>query len=107
MYVDTEAIVQWAALLGAICAIIGLFYKMFKWYERQKQQDADIQRIEERHKKDFEEIQKEQCMICYSLLAVLDGLIQQGANGEVTKAHNKLQKYLNKSAHGANEWEEE
>ena len=38
-------------------------------------------------------------MICYGLLATLDGLKQLGANGNVTDAHEKLEKHLNQTAH--------
>ena len=92
MYVDADAIIKAAALLAAISTIGALFYKSFKWMEQQKQQEAEISAIK-----------KEQCLLCYCMLATLDGLKQLGANGNVTDAYQKLEKHLNKSAH---EWEE-
>ena len=38
-------------------------------------------------------------VICYGLLACLDGLKQLGANGNVTDAYNKLEKHINNQAH--------
>lgn len=103
MYVDADTIIKLAALAGAVATVLAGLYKGFRFLERQKEQDAEIRELKEKHSEDIENIQKEQCVICYTLLAVLDGLIQQGANGEVTKAHEKLKKYLNKTAH---HWEE-
>lgn len=103
MYVDADTIIKLAAFLGALATILTGLYKGFRFLERQKEQDAEIRELKEKHTEDIENIQKEQCVMCYTLLAVLDGLMQQGANGEVTKAHEKLQKHLNKTAH---HWEE-
>ena len=88
MYVDTDTILELAALLAAFGTLGALLYKVFKWVERQKEQDAEI-----------EAIKREQCVMCYGLLATLDGLKQLGANGNVTDAHEKLEKHLNQSAH--------
>ncbi len=88
MYVDTGTILELAALLGAFSAVGAFLYKVFRWMERQKAQDAEI-----------DAIKKEQCVMCYGLLATLDGLKQLGANGNVTDAHEKLEKHLNQSAH--------
>ena len=43
------------------------------------------------------------CLLCYGLAACLDGLIQLGANHDVPIAKDKLDKYLNKKAHGLEE----
>lgn len=52
----------------------------------------------------LQQIQSEQCMLTYCMMATLDGLHQLGCNGEVTKARSKLDKWMNKQAHGvANE----
>lgn len=88
MYVDADTIIKAAALLSALLAIGAVLYKVFKWMERQKEQDKEIA-----------EIKKEQCLMCYGLLATLDGLKQLGANGNVSDAYNRLEKHLNKTAH--------
>lgn len=92
MYVDADAIIKFAGVLGAILAIGSVLHKSFKWVEMQKQQEVEISAIK-----------KEQCLICFCMLATLDGLKQLGANGNVTDAYQKLEKHLNKTAH---EWEE-
>lgn len=88
MYIDGNTIIWIASVLGALAAIGAIIYKFIKWVDRQAAQDKDIQQVKE-----------EQTMLCYVMLACLDGLKQLGANGEVTKAHDKLSKYLNEKAH--------
>ena len=44
-------------------------------------------------------IKKEQQMLCYGIIACLDGLKQLGANGNVTKALKELEKHINVQAH--------
>lgn len=88
MYIDGEAIVWMASIVGALIAIGTIVYKIIKWIDRQGVQDKDIELVKE-----------EQTMLCYVMLACLDGLKQLGANGEVTKAHERLSKYLNEKAH--------
>ncbi len=88
MYVDTNTIIKFATVIGALGTILIMLYKGFQFLERQREQDKEIKSIKE-----------EQCVMCYAILAVLDGLKQVGANGDVTKAYNKLEKHLNQSAH--------
>lgn len=54
-------------------------------------------------KQDMEESKKERSVICFALVACLDGLIQNGANGTVAEAKKMLEKHLNKKAHGLEE----
>lgn len=88
MYVNVNTVILCGSLITAVAAMVGLAYKLFKWIDEQKGQSAKIQ-----------EIQAEQSEICYVLLAALDGLKQLGANGEVSKAHDHLSKYINQKAH--------
>lgn len=48
----------------------------------------------------LQQISSELCMLSYCTLANLDGLKQQGCNGKVTEAREKLEKHLNQQAHG-------
>lgn len=48
----------------------------------------------------LQELNAEQCMLTYCMMATLDGLHQLGANGKVTEAREKLDKFINKQAHG-------
>ena len=88
LYIDIETIISAASLLSALAAIFSFIFAAYRWYLRQSKQDEEIKKIKE-----------EQCLICYGLMACLDGLNQLGANGNVTDAHNKLEKHINQSAH--------
>lgn len=88
MYINANTIITLAALLTAVGTILGIGVAFIKWLLQQKKQDTDIKKLKE-----------EQGIICYALLACLDGLKQLGANGNVTDAHNKLEKHINNSAH--------
>lgn len=89
LYVDTQSVIMLAEFIAAIGALWGIIVMVVRFFDRQKKQDEDIKMIK-----------SEQTMITYVLLAVLDGLKQQGCNGEVTKAHEKLSKFINEKAHG-------
>ena len=77
-----------AAVLGAIAAIVGYFARGIRWVDRQKAQD-----------KELAELKEELTLLTYGILASLKGLKEQGCNGPVTEAINKIEKHLNKKAH--------
>ncbi len=88
MLIDAELIKTAAEIISAISVIFGVVFACYRWYMKQNKQNEDIKAMKE-----------ENTLICYSLLACLDGLKQLNCNGEVTKAHDKLEKHLNVSAH--------
>lgn len=88
MVVTADTIITAAGVITASGVLLGGICSAFKWYQKQNKQDEDIKKIKD-----------EQCMLCYAMLACLDGLKQLGANGNVTIAHEKLSKHINKSAH--------
>lgn len=77
-----------AEIISAITIIFGVIFACYRWYLKQKKQDADIKAIKE-----------ENTLICYALRACLDGLEQLGANHTVPVAKEKLEKHLNILAH--------
>ena len=84
-------IIAAAGGLAALVAIIGYLVKIITWFQRQKQQDKEIVAIKE-----------EQQLLTYGVLACLKGLKEQGCNGPVTEAINKIEKHINAAAHAAN-----
>lgn len=86
--ITADTIVKAAALITALGVIGGVVVWCLKFVERQKKQDKEIAAI--RH---------EQTLICYGILACLKGLKEQGCNGPVTEALNKIEKHLNQAAH--------
>lgn len=111
MYVNAQTIITAGAVIAALITLVTLCYKLFKWIEHQKEQDQELIRIEKKfdgefasvrdtHEKDKGGIQEEQTLIVYGLLACLKGLAEQGCDGPVSEAIEKIEKHINKKAHG-------
>ena len=88
MYVDVETIIMAGSLLTAVVVIFSAIFAVYKWYLKQNQQDVEIERVK-----------SEQCLLTYGILACLKGLKEQGGNGPVTEAIDKIEKHINKQAH--------
>ena len=89
MYIDIEAINSIAKLIGSVGVIAGVLIGLYKFIERDKRQSKLIK-----------DIQSEQTLLCYGIRACLQGLVEQGCDGPVHDALDKLDKHLNKAAHG-------
>ena len=89
MYIDIEAINAAAKLIGSLGVIGGVLIGLYKFIERDKRQSKLIK-----------DIQSEQTLLCYGIRACLQGLVEQGCDGPVHDALDKLDKHLNKAAHG-------
>ena len=89
MYVDIDTINSIAKLIGSVGVIAGVLIGLYKFVERDKRQSKLI-----------EGIQSEQTLLCYGIRACLQGLVEQGCDGPVHDALDKLDKHLNKKAHG-------
>lgn len=88
----------------------------------EKKEESDVKELRELHAREIKElrdhheedmkklrnetndavksIQEEQTLIVYGLLACLKGLGEQGCNGPVTEAIDKIEKHINQKAHG-------
>lgn len=86
--ITADTVIKAASLVTALGVLAGVLVWCLKFVERQKKQDKEIAAI--RH---------EQTLICYGVLACLKGLKEQGCNGPVTEALNKIEKHLNQAAH--------
>ena len=94
-----QTIITAAAVLGALGAIATAIAKLVRWVDRQKKQDEDIKALKKHHEDDMAGFKEEQTLLVYGVLACLKGLREQGCNGPVTEAINKLEKYINQKAH--------
>lgn len=83
-----QTIITAGALIAAVVAIASTFARSVRWLDRQKQQDRELAAIKE-----------EQTLMTYGLLACLKGLKEQGCDGPVTDAIDRIEKHLNKKAH--------
>lgn len=86
--ITADTIIKSASLITALGVVGGVVVWCLKFVDRQKKQDKEISAI--RH---------EQSIICYGILACLKGLREQGCNGPVTEALNKIERHLNQAAH--------
>ena len=88
MYINWETIITAGKIIGAVGVIVSAVVALYKTVESIKLQKKDICSIKE-----------EQTLLCYGILACLKGLKEQGCNGPVSEALDKLEKHLNKAAH--------
>ena len=106
-------IILLGGILTALITIGGVAVAIIKWVLNQNKQSDDIDALKKKHdadmaatkgqeKADVQAIKDELCVLSYAMLAALDGLKQLHCNGEVTKAHDRLEKHLNQTAHGQN-----
>lgn len=77
-----------AATITALGVIFGAVFAVYKWFLKQEKQDKDIKTIKE-----------EQTILTEGILACLKGLKEQGCNGPVTDAIDKIETFLNQRAH--------
>lgn len=99
IHLTWQTVITAAAVVGAVVALITYFAKLVRWVDKQKKQDEKITALEAHHADDVAAMKDEQKLIVYGLLACLKGLKEQGCNGPVTEAIQRLEKYLNCEAH--------
>ena len=94
-----QSVITAAAFVGAVIALVAYFTKVVHWVDKQNKQDEDIKALRKHHEEDMKIIKEEQAIIVHGVLACLKGLKEQGCNGPVTEAINKIEKHLNNKAH--------
>ena len=105
-----QTIITTGAVLTALVVIFTNVVKFVRWMDRQKAQDAEIAAVREKHDtemaqlreeiaRNLNSINEEQTLLTYGVLACLKGQQEQGCNGPVTEAVNKIEKHLNEKAH--------
>lgn len=88
MYIDINLVITAASFMTAVVAIFSVIFAVYRWYLQQQKQDEEIKKMK-----------SEQCLLTYGVLACLKGLKEQGCNGPVTEAIDKIEKHINKQAH--------
>lgn len=88
-----------AAVITAIATLVAFFAKAVRWVDKQEAQDKEMAAIKAHHEDDIHALKEELTLIMYGLLAALQGLQEQGCDGPVTDAVDKINKHLNKKAH--------
>lgn len=77
-----------AATITALGVVFGAIFAVHKWFLKQEKKDKDIKAIKE-----------EQTVLTQGILACLQGLHEQGCNGPVTAAIERIETHLNNQAH--------
>jgi hypothetical protein len=95
----TLTIDQLLKVIAAMVAIWGGYKVLLELVDRINAKHDQVQKWDE-YDKQIKQIKEEQCLLSFCMLATLDGLKQLGADGKVTEARDKLDKHLNKIAHG-------
>lgn len=85
---NAQTIISFAALVAAVGALLALYNKGYDFVQRQKKQDDVIH-----------DMQAEQALLTYGVLACLKGLVEMGCDGPVKEAVAKIEKHLNEKAH--------
>lgn len=94
-----QTVITAGAVVGALGGIGAIAFKFVRWVDRQKKQDEELAALRKRHDEDMRGLKEEQTLLTYGILACLKGLSEQGCNGPVTEAIQKIEKHLNKKAH--------
>lgn len=94
-----QTVITAAAVLGAATALVAAFAGLVRWVDKHKKRDKDIEALRATHVSDMSAVKKELALIIEGQLACLKGLQEQGCNGPVTAAVNKIEKHLNERAH--------
>ena len=92
-------IIKLAEIIGASSVILSVIIGGYKLYAKLLDR---LDRVEQRVaslEQENRSIKKENALVIYALGACLDGLHQQGCNGKVTEAIDKISKYINNAAH--------
>lgn len=90
--ISVDTIIRAASLVTALTVLGGVSFAAVKFILRQKKQDRELAAM-----------RGEMTLLCYGILACLKGLKEQGCNGPVTAALDKLEKHLNQAAHAQEE----
>ena len=107
---NAQTLLTFGSVITAAALLIERFAKGVRWFDKQDKQTTDIEALKAQHNADVKAIKdelaadmrsinEEQTLLTYGILACLKGLSEQGCDGPVTEAINKIDKYLNKKAH--------
>ncbi len=92
-------ILELSKLIGACSVILGVILGGYKLYDKLLDRIDALERRVAELEKAKRDINEENALVIYALRACLDGLHQQGCNGKVTDAMERIDKHINKAAH--------
>lgn len=90
--VDITPFKTLAEVIGLIIIFYTYFAKVVRFTDKQQKLEKEVTDLSD-------DTKKELTILTYGVLACLKGLKEQGADGPVTDAINKIEKHLNEKAH--------
>lgn len=94
-----QIIITAGAVIAALAAILKYYNKAYDLVKKQEEQDKKISETKTEMKEEVASIKEEQQLLTYGVLACLKGLKEQGCDGSVTDAIDRIEKHLNAKAH--------
>lgn len=88
MYITWQTVVLAGSVITAIALMWRYMSRTVRFIDRQGKQDEEIKAIKE-----------EQTLITYGVLCCLKGLAEQGCDGPVHDAIDRIEKHINVKAH--------
>lgn len=93
-------ILKTAEIIGAVSILLGAIIGGYKLYDKMIDRVCALERRMDQLERELDRVKKEDALVIYALRACLDGLRQKGCNGKVTEAIQRIDKHINKAAHG-------
>ena len=88
MDIPWETAAAAGAALSVLLLLLTTYNRVYRWTLRQREQDEELRAI-----------RKENTLLTYGVLACLKGLEEQGCDGPVHEAIDRIEKVLNLRAH--------
>ncbi|MGN0457717.1 MAG: hypothetical protein ACI4IL_01930 [Eubacterium sp.] len=95
----TEIIITAGAVATAVLTVFSIVKSVYSYVQKRQENARKLEEQNTVQEQDIARLKEENTLICYGLIAALDGLEQLGANHIVPVAKNKLEKYINQQAH--------
>lgn len=94
-----QTVITVVAVITAIVTLYKYFRKGVDYVGKPTENEKAIEELKKKHEDDIADIEEELTIIVYAQLACLKGLAEQGCDGPVHDAIDKLEKHLNLKAH--------
>ena len=99
VHITWQGVILVASVLAAVTAICASVAKIVHWFDERKTVKKDLAALRAKHEADMRDSMEERQLLVEGVLACLKGLAEQGCDGPVTKAIEKLERHLNQKAH--------
>lgn len=103
MYITLDMVAKIVSVVSVLAGLIAALVTAIKRRAKEQEKLAELEKRMDSEDQDTAAVRRscheEQTLIIYGLLACLKGLKEQGCNGPVTEAINKIEKHINIKAH--------